>query len=54
MELVTAEYLDQDGIVVRISIVTDEQGELYEVDFWKVYFSPLIRYPAPNQLHIAA
>jgi hypothetical protein len=47
-----AEYLDQDGILVSISINSDQLGEPYELDFWKVDFSPLGRYPEPSQLRI--
>jgi hypothetical protein len=49
-ELVTAHYLDEDQIPVLISINLDEEGRLFEMDFWKVDFSPLKRYPMPNQL----
>jgi hypothetical protein len=45
-----AEYVDADGIVVNIAVNVDERGELYEVDFWKVDFSPLLMYPKPAQL----
>jgi hypothetical protein len=52
MRIAEVEYTDQDGVLVLVSIITDEQGELYEIDFWKVDFSPLIHYPSPNQLRI--
>lgn len=40
-----AEYTDDDGLLVSIAINTDDSGKLYEIDFWKVDFSPLRRYP---------
>jgi hypothetical protein len=47
-----AEYTDDDGVLVTIVINTDEKGELYEVGFWKVDFTPLKRYPAPSDLKL--
>lgn len=51
-EIARAEYEDQDGVMVSITINTDQHGELYELDFWKVNFSPLSRYPEPSQVRI--
>jgi hypothetical protein len=48
--LVEAEYVDSDGVLVSITINTDNKGDLLEVDFWKVDFSPLRRYPKPSDL----
>jgi hypothetical protein len=48
--LVEAQYLDEDGVMVSITINGDQNNELYEVDFWKVDFSPLNRYPNPTEL----
>jgi len=45
-----AQYVDSDGIPVSITINVDEKGELFEVDFWKVDFSTLSRYPKPLDL----
>jgi hypothetical protein len=47
-----AEYVDADGVTVSIAVNADERGDLYEVDFWKVDFSPLCEYPKPAQLRI--
>jgi len=52
-ELVTAEYIDEDQVPVLISINLDEDGRLFELDFWKVNFEPLRRYPRPEELHVA-
>ena len=49
-EIAEAEYLDQDGVIVRITLNLDRDGGLFEVDFWKVDFSPLLRYPKPQDL----
>ena len=45
-----AEYADADGVTVIISLNMDDQGDLYELDFWKADFSPLRSYPDPTQL----
>lgn len=47
-----AEYFDEDGVPVSIAINADQNGELFEVDFWKVDFSPLKRYPRASDLKI--
>lgn len=47
-----AEYVDADGVLVSIVVNIDEQGDLYELDFWKVDFSPLREYPKPEQLQV--
>ena len=49
-----AEYIDEDGVLVSIVINVDQENELYEVDFWKVDFSPLKRYPAVSEIKIEA
>lgn len=45
-----AEYMDDDGVSVSIELTVDESDELFELDFWKVDFSPLKRYPNPEEL----
>lgn len=52
-ELVTAEYIDEDQVPVLITVNLDESGWLFELDFWKVNFKPLKRYPRPEEIHIA-
>jgi hypothetical protein len=49
-ELVTAHYIDKDQIPVVISINLDQEGRLFEMDFWKVDFSSLKRYPTSAEL----
>jgi hypothetical protein len=45
-----ARCLDDDGVMVRVELNVDEAGCLFELDFWKVDFSPLRRYPSPEDL----
>jgi hypothetical protein len=47
-----ADYIDEDGVFVSIVLNTDTSGRLYEVDFWKVDFSPLRRYPSSSDLRV--
>jgi hypothetical protein len=47
-----AEYIDEDGVLVSIALNVDRDGELYEVDFWKVDFSPLQRYPRASEIKV--
>jgi len=48
--LVEAKYLASDGVLIVIAVNADKQGQLLELDFWKVDFSPLKRYPHPSDL----
>lgn len=50
--LAEAQYVDSDGVLVSILVNADQDGQLFEVDFWKVDFSPLKRYPAAQDLKI--
>jgi len=49
-EVVAAHSVDEDGTPVEISLNLDQNGELYELDIWKVDFSPLQRVPSPLQV----
>lgn len=46
-------YVDADGVAVTFCLSLDNHGDLYEVDAWKVDFSPLKRFPQPEDLHAA-
>jgi len=50
MAVVEGQYLDSDGVLVSIAVNADKQGQLFELDFWKVDFSPLKRYPNPSDV----
>ena len=45
-----AHYTDSDGIPVSITINVDKHGDLFELDVWKVDYSPLKRWPKPEDL----
>lgn len=50
--IVEANYLDEDGILVIITVIGDDRGGLYELDFWKTDFSSLKKYPQPGSVKI--
>ncbi|PKP47354.1 MAG: hypothetical protein CVT94_11725 [Bacteroidetes bacterium HGW-Bacteroidetes-11] len=49
-DLIQAEYMDSDGIEVVITLTKDKNNNLLDLDFWKMNFSKLIRYPTPELL----
>jgi hypothetical protein len=53
-KIAEAEFTDQDGTLVSAVVNLDEAGELFELDIWKVDFSPLRRYPRPEELRLKA
>jgi len=52
-EAARGDYTDADGVPVRIAVNLDQRGDLYELDFWKVDWSPLVRYPSPSDITIS-
>ena len=44
------EFADIDGTTVSIALLADARGELAELDVWKVDFSPLKRWPSPEEI----
>lgn len=45
-KIASTRFLDEDGVPVLVSLYLDQQGELYELDCWKVDDTPLRRIPA--------
>jgi hypothetical protein len=37
------EFLDEDGVLVSVELSLDNHNQLFELDVWKVDFSPLCR-----------
>ena len=52
-EAVAARCLDEDGVPLELSLNLDENGDLFELDIWKVDFSPVKHLPAPSQVQRA-
>jgi hypothetical protein len=42
---VEAHFRDEDGMLVMAAVIVDKSGALFELDLWKVDFSPLRRIP---------
>lgn len=38
-------FSDADGMLVDAALLLDKEGDLFELDLWKVDFSPLIQIP---------
>ena len=43
-------FADQDGVMVSATVNLDNNDELFELDIWKTDFSPLKRYPQPDEV----
>lgn len=39
------EFTDIDGVLVSAALILDEDGDPFEIDLWKVDFTPLRRWP---------
>lgn len=39
-------YTDEDGVPVVVALYLDRDGNIFELDSWKVDFSPLRRFPS--------
>jgi hypothetical protein len=44
-----AEFDDLDGVPVSVALNVDQYGQLFELDLWKVDFSPLKRIAARDE-----
>ncbi len=53
-KIAEAEFTDEDGVLVSVVVNLDNSDELLELDLWKVDFSPLKRYPRPEELRMKA
>jgi hypothetical protein len=51
-QLAEAEFTDEDGTLVSAAVNVDDRGRLFELDLWKADFSPLKRYPRPEQVRV--
>ncbi len=51
-QLVLGEFTDSDGVPVSVALNVDSEGRLYELDVWKVNFTPLVAWPNPSAIRI--
>jgi len=40
------EFLDEDNVPISVTINVDQDGDLFELDIWKVNFEPPVKYPS--------
>ncbi len=48
-EVSACSFTDEDGVLVSVALYVDTSGCPFELDVWKVDFSPLIRMPSDNK-----
>ena len=48
----SAQFRDADGIPVLVSLDLDQNGRLFELDIWKVDFSPLQKIPENSHIQV--
>lgn len=51
-DLIQVQYQDEDNVPVIITLTIDNYQNLHELDFWKVNFEKLLRYPKPNEVAV--
>jgi hypothetical protein len=49
-----AQFRDSDGILVLAALDADQDGDLFELDIWKVDVSSLQRIPPKEDLQISS
>jgi hypothetical protein len=51
-EIAEGLFHDADGVPVSVALNIDQFDDLFELDLWKVDFSPLTRYPDADEVEI--
>jgi hypothetical protein len=51
-QIASGEFTDSDGVPVSVTLNADILGNLYELDVWKVDFTPLTSWPDPGAIRI--
>ena len=49
-EVAVCYFEDEDGVSIRAGLNVDQHGQLYELDVWKVDFSPLRKWPGASDI----
>ena len=49
-EVAAGSFTDSDGVLVRIGLVVDESGYLYDLDIWKVNDEAIVAWPPPEEI----
>jgi hypothetical protein len=51
--VIEGEFDDLDGVLVSFAVNVDSDGQLFELDLWRVDFEPLLQFPtSTNPLQI--
>jgi hypothetical protein len=48
-QLIEKTFVDVDDVPIIVTVNLDDQGMLYELDIWKVDFSPLKQFPGYDE-----
>ncbi len=51
-QLALGEFADSDGVSVTVVINLDSNGQLFELELWKVNFARLLAWPDPPNIRI--
>jgi hypothetical protein len=49
-DLIQAQYHDSDGTLILVTLTEDNEQDLFELDMWKVDYSPIKEFPTPEKL----
>ncbi|MEP6596593.1 MAG: hypothetical protein ABJA71_11640 [Ginsengibacter sp.] len=49
-DLIQVKYLDDDNLLVLITLMESNTNELFELEFWKIYSNKLVNYPTPEKV----
>jgi hypothetical protein len=50
-QIAMAYFTDSDGVLVHVGLITDQDGDLYDLDIWKVDDQKVLEWPLPEQIH---
>lgn len=51
-DIVQVRYIDLDNTPIFITLIEDSSGDLFELEFWKVDNSRLLKYPPPSDTEL--
>lgn len=51
-DILQVNFIDSDKTPVIITLTIDNKDDLFELEFWKVNFEKLNKYPKPNEIQI--
>lgn len=51
-DIVQMKYIDIDNMPVVVTLTENQLNQLFELDIWKINFSPLKQFPTPQMLEL--